>query len=89
VEARPLHHGTPLRRSGRHGPPPSDSLANLRRPNLSWLDLLDIGLVSFLIYGCRCCPRTRAAQMALSGGFLIGLFFLRTAAPGNRQLGDP
>ena len=55
-----------------------DSLAELlRRPNLSWLDLLDIGLVSFLIYELLLLIRgTRAAQMALSGGFLIGLFFL-------------
>ena len=55
-----------------------DSLADLlRRPNLSWLDLLDIGLVSFLIYELLLLIRgTRAVQMALSGGFLIGLFFL-------------
>ena len=55
-----------------------DALAELlRRPNLSWLDLLDIGLVSFLIYELLLLIRgTRAAQMALSGGFLIGLFFL-------------
>ena len=55
-----------------------DSLAELlRRPNLSWLDLLDIGLVSFLIYELLLLIRgTRAVQMALSGGFLIGLFFL-------------
>jgi diadenylate cyclase len=55
-----------------------DSLAELlRRPTLSWWDLLDIGLVSFLIYELLLLIRgTRAVQMALSGGFLIALFFL-------------
>jgi len=55
-----------------------ESLAELlRRPTLSWWDLLDIGLVSFLIYELLLLIRgTRAVQMALSGGFLIGLFFL-------------
>lgn len=55
-----------------------DSLAELLgRPTLSWRDLLDIGLVSFLIYELLLLIRgTRAVQMALSGGFLIGLFFL-------------
>jgi diadenylate cyclase len=55
-----------------------ESLAELlRRPTLSWWDLLDIGLVSFLIYELLLLIRgTRAVQMALSGGFLIGLFFI-------------
>jgi diadenylate cyclase len=55
-----------------------DSLAELlHRPNISWRDLLDIALVSFLIYELLLLIRgTRAVQMALSGGFLIGLFFL-------------
>ena len=55
-----------------------DSLAELLgRPTLSWRDLLDIGLVSFLIYELLLLIRgTRAVQMALSAGFLIGLFFL-------------
>jgi diadenylate cyclase len=49
----------------------------LRRPSVSWWDLLDIGLVSILIYELLLLIRgTRAAQMALSGGFIIGLFFL-------------
>ena len=44
---------------------------------MSWLDLLDIGLVAFLIYELLLLIRgTRAVQMALSGGFLIGLFFV-------------
>jgi diadenylate cyclase len=39
--------------------------------------VLDIALVSFLIYELLLLIRgTRAVQMALSGGFLIGLFFL-------------
>lgn len=54
-----------------------DSLAELlSRPALSWRDALDIALVSFLIYELLLLIRgTRAVQMALSGGFLIGLFF--------------
>jgi diadenylate cyclase len=55
-----------------------DSLAELlRRPTVSWWDLLDIALVSFLIYELLLLIRgTRAVQMALSGGFLLGLFFV-------------
>jgi diadenylate cyclase len=49
----------------------------LRRPPIQWWDLLDIALVAFLIYELLLLIRgTRAVQMALSGGFLIGLFFL-------------
>jgi diadenylate cyclase len=49
----------------------------LRRPSVSWWDLLDIGLVSFLMYELLLLIRgTRAVQMALSGGFLLGLFFV-------------
>ncbi|HTM03116.1 MAG TPA: diadenylate cyclase CdaA [Vicinamibacterales bacterium] len=49
----------------------------LRRPSVSWTDLLDIGLVSILVYELLLLIRgTRAAQMALSGGFIIGLYFL-------------
>lgn len=49
----------------------------LHRPEVSWSDLLDIGLVSFLIYELLLLIRgTRAAQMALSGAFLLGLYFL-------------
>ena len=55
-----------------------ESLAELlHRPAFSWRDVLDIALVSFLIYELLLLIRgTRAVQMALSGGFLIGLFFL-------------
>jgi diadenylate cyclase len=49
----------------------------LRRPAVAWWDVLDIAIVSFLIYELLLLIRgTRAVQMALSGGFLIGLFFL-------------
>jgi len=48
-----------------------------RRPAVSWWDLLDVLLVSILIYELLLLIRgTRAMQMALGGGFLIGLFFL-------------
>src|SRR5688500_1061454 len=49
----------------------------LQRPSIAWWDLLDIAIVSVLIYELLLLIRgTRAVQMALSGGFLIGLFFL-------------
>ena len=49
----------------------------LQRPAIAWWDLLDIAIVSVLIYQLLLLIRgTRAAQMALSSGFLIGLFFL-------------
>jgi diadenylate cyclase len=49
----------------------------LQRPSMSWWDLLDIALVSVLIYELLLLIRgTRAAQMALSGLFLLGLYFL-------------
>src|SRR3989475_7583982 len=49
----------------------------LRRPAVSWYDVLDVAIVSILIYELLLLIRgTRAVQMALSGGFLIGLFFV-------------
>jgi len=49
----------------------------LRRPPIGWADLLDIGIVAVLVYELLLLIRgTRAMQMALSGGFLIGLYFL-------------
>jgi diadenylate cyclase len=49
----------------------------LRRPAVGWWDLLDVAIVSFLIYELLLLIRgTRAVQMALSGGFIVGLFFL-------------
>jgi diadenylate cyclase len=51
----------------------------LQRPSLAveWWDVLDIAVVSILIYELLLLIRgTRAVQMAVGGGFLIGLFFL-------------
>ena len=49
----------------------------LRRPAVAWWDLLDIALVAFLIYELLLLIRgTRAVQMALSGSFLIALYFV-------------
>jgi diadenylate cyclase len=49
----------------------------LQRPDLGWTDILDIVIVSVLIYELLLLIRgTRAAQMALSGGFLLALYFL-------------
>lgn len=49
----------------------------LRRPAVTWTDALDIALVSFLVYELLLLIRgTRAVQMALTGGFIIGLFFV-------------
>ena len=55
----------------------TDLLQLLRRPSISGWDLLDIAVVAVLIYELLLLIRgTRAMQMALSGAFLIGLFFL-------------
>jgi diadenylate cyclase len=49
----------------------------LQRPAIAWYDVLDVAIVSIMIYELLLLIRgTRAVQMALSGGFLIGLFFL-------------
>ena len=57
-----------------------DFLTNLlQRPSLAieWWDLLDIAIVSFLVYEMLLLIRgTRAAQMAAGAGLLIGLFFM-------------
>ena len=51
--------------------------ALLQRPAIAWADILDIAIVSFLVYELLLLIRgTRAVQMALSGGFLIGLYFV-------------
>jgi diadenylate cyclase len=51
--------------------------AALRRPTLSWWDLLDILVVAVLIYEVLKLIRgTRAVQMGLGGGVLVGLFYL-------------
>ena len=49
----------------------------LQRPAIAWWDLLDIAIVAVLIYELLLLIRgTRAVQMALSGAFLIGVFFV-------------
>ena len=49
----------------------------LQRPAIEWWDVLDIAIMSVLVYELLLFIKgTRAVQMALSGGFLIGLFFL-------------
>jgi diadenylate cyclase len=49
----------------------------LRRPPLGWWDLLDIAVVAILIYEVLKLIRgTRAVQMGLGGGVLVGLFYL-------------
>ena len=48
----------------------------LRRPPIGWWDLADILVVSILIYELLKLIRgTRAVQMALGGGVLVGLFY--------------
>jgi diadenylate cyclase len=49
----------------------------LQRPPVQWWDVLDVAIVALLIYELLFLIRgTRAVQMVLSGGFLIGLFFV-------------
>src|SRR6266540_6135663 len=51
--------------------------ALLRRPPIGWWDLLDILVVSVLIYEVLLLIRgTRAVQMALGATVLIGLFYI-------------
>jgi diadenylate cyclase len=48
----------------------------LRRPPLGWWDLVDVIVVWFLIYEVlRLIRGTRAVQMALGGGVIVGLFY--------------
>jgi len=51
--------------------------AVLRRPPISWWDIADIAVVSLIIYEMLMLIRgTRAVQMALGGGIVVGLFYL-------------
>ena len=51
--------------------------AFLERPPMSWWDIADILVVSFLIYeALKLIRGTRAVQMALGGGIVVGLFYL-------------
>src|SRR5216110_657662 len=48
----------------------------LRRPPLTWWDLVDILVVSILIYEVLKLIRgTRAVQMAFGGGILVAVFY--------------
>src|SRR5213596_1924438 len=49
----------------------------LQRPDIGWADALDIAIVAILVYELLLLIRgTRAAQMALSAGFILLLYFL-------------
>jgi diadenylate cyclase len=49
----------------------------LQRPDVNWWDLLDIAIVSVVVYQLLLLLKgTRAMQMALSGAFIVGLFFV-------------
>jgi diadenylate cyclase len=60
-----------------------DYLANLlRRPPVGWWDLLDIAVVSVLIYEfLKLIRGTRAVQMAVGSLLVIGLFYMSQLAP--------
>lgn len=60
-----------------------DYLANLlRRPPVGWWDLLDIALVSVLIYEfLKLIRGTRAVQMAVGSMLVIALFYISQLAP--------
>jgi diadenylate cyclase len=68
-----------------------DYLANLlRRPPVGWWDILDIAVVSVLIYEfLKLIRGTRAVQMAVGSLLVIGLFYMSQLAPlpGNVQPG--
>jgi len=51
--------------------------ALLRRPPIGWWDIADIAIVSILVYELLMLIRgTRAAQMAVGAGVILGLFYL-------------
>ena len=54
----------------------------LRRPPVGWWDLLDIAIVSLLIYEFLLLIRgTRAVQMGVGTLFIVGLFYVSRLAP--------
>lgn len=61
----------------------TDWLSELaRRVPIGWWDLLDIAIVSFIIYEFfKLIRGTRAAQMALGVGLIVGLFYASRLAP--------
>lgn len=51
--------------------------STLQRPPIGWWDLLDIAIVSVMLYELLVLILgTRAVQMVLSGGFLLALYFV-------------
>src|SRR5919108_2593272 len=60
-----------------------DYIANLlRRPPVGWWDLLDIAIVSLLIYEfLKLIRGTRAVQMALGSFLIVALFYVSRLAP--------
>jgi diadenylate cyclase len=60
-----------------------DSLQNLlRRPPVGWWDVLDILVVSILVYeALKLIRGTRAVQMAVGSMLVVGLFYLSQLAP--------
>lgn len=61
----------------------TETLATLlRRPAIGWWDLLDIAIVSILIYEfLKLIRGTRAVQMAAGSLLIIGLFYMSRLAP--------
>jgi diadenylate cyclase len=59
------------------------SLSSLfQRPAVGWWDLLDIAIVSILIYEfLKLIRGTRAVQMAVGSLFIVGLFYVSRLAP--------
>jgi len=54
----------------------------LRRPTVGWWDVLDIAIVSILIYEfLKLIRGTRAVQMAVGSLFIVGLFYVSRLAP--------
>src|SRR6476469_10724455 len=59
------------------------SLSNLlQRPAVGWWDVLDIAIVSILIYEfLKLIRGTRAVQMAVGSLLIVGLFYVSRLAP--------
>src|ERR687884_1261106 len=60
-----------------------DYITNLlRRPPVGWWDVLDIAIVSLLIYEfLKLIRGTRAVQMALGSFLIVALFYISRLAP--------
>ncbi len=54
----------------------------IREIPTGWWDIVDIAIVSLVIYEClKLIRRTRAVQVALGGGLVIGLYYASQFAP--------